>query len=177
MSLTIFLAHLKIMTRFNVFTFEIREVETGWPRGTFDPLVPRERILMNPIFLEIVSLVPGLYGLCPSCEFMSGQAGLKAPKDRQDLNEYPEHLKEDYLFLSEWIRELNEKYGQQILIKIIDAQSFQGVYKSIRFGVRQYPFFIIDHKNRYAGKDKAQLDALIRRRLEGQDPNRCSIVP
>ncbi len=124
---------------------------------------------MSAVLLEIVFPVPALYGLCPSCEFFADEADLRAPKNKQDLNEYPEDVKRDYLFLSDWIRELGEKYGHRLLIKLIDAQSLQGFYKSIRFAVRKYPAFIIDRKRKYAGRDKDELDALIRQRLETSD--------
>jgi len=90
---------------------------------------------------------------------------LRQKRDQQVLNEYPEDLKEDYLFLSGWIRELSQKYGPKILIKIIDAQSLLGVYKSLRHWVHRYPTFIINHKKKYTGKDKGQLDALLQQHL------------
>ncbi len=116
---------------------------------------------MNPVLLEVVFPVPALYGLCPSCEFFADEADLRAPKNNQDLNEYPEELKQDYLQLSDWIRELGEKYGHRLLIKVIDAQSLQGLYKSVRFAVRKYPAFIIDKKKKYSGGNKEELEALI----------------
>ena len=96
---------------------------------------------------------------------MSDQVGLRAKRDREILNEYPEELKEDYLFLSGWIRELSQKYGPKILIKVIDGQSFQGVIKSIRYWVHRYPTFIINNEKKYTGKDKARLDALLQEHL------------
>jgi len=92
---------------------------------------------------------------------MSDQVGLKEKRDRQILNDYPEDLKADYLFLSNWIRELSQKYRENILIKVIDAQSLQGVLKSIRHGIFRYPTFVIDKKKKYTGKDKGRLDALL----------------
>jgi hypothetical protein len=87
--------------------------------------------------------------------------GLREKRDREILNDYPEDLKEDYLFLSNWIRELSQKYRENILIKVIDVQSLQGAYKSIRYGIFRYPTFIIDNKKKYTGKDKDRLDALL----------------
>jgi hypothetical protein len=91
--------------------------------------------------------------------------GLREKRDREILNDYPEDLKEDYLFLSNWIRELSQKYRENILIKVIDVQSLQGVYKSIRYGIFRYPTFIIDNKKKYTGKDKDRLDALLEEQL------------
>ena len=87
--------------------------------------------------------------------------GLREKRDRQILNDYPEDLKEDYLYLSNWIRELSQKYREKILIKVTDVQSLQGVLKSIRHGIFRYPTFIIDKKKKYTGKDKDRLDALL----------------
>lgn len=96
---------------------------------------------------------------------MSDQVGLKQKKDNELLNEYPEDIKEDYLLLSEWMRELSQKYGPKILIKIIDAQSFWGFCKALRHGVFHYPTFIINNKKKYTGKDKKQLDALLQEQM------------
>jgi hypothetical protein len=96
---------------------------------------------------------------------VADQVGLKGKRDSHDLNEYPEDLKEDYLFLSEWIKELSWKYRERILIKIIDAQSLQGVYESIRHRVFRYPAFIINQKKKYSGKDKLRLDSLLQQEM------------
>ena len=48
------------------------------------------------------------------------------------MDEYPPDLKEDYLKLSEWIRELARIYQPRLCIKLIDAQSILGFYKSLR---------------------------------------------
>jgi len=90
---------------------------------------------------------------------------LKGTRDNQDLNEYPEDVKKDYLFLSAWIRELSQKYGREILIRVTDAQSLQGFYRSIRHRAFRYPAFIINGKKRYMGKDKTQLDRLLQEEL------------
>lgn len=96
---------------------------------------------------------------------LTDQVGLREKGDNWDLNEYPEDLKEEYLFLSNWIKELAQKYREQILIKIIDGQSLQGVLKSIRYWVHRYPTFIINQKKKYTGKDKDRLDALLQEQL------------
>ena len=91
--------------------------------------------------------------------------GLRQKRDERDLNEYPEDLKAEYLFLSNWIRELAQKYREKILIKVTDVQSLQGMYKSLRYWVHQYPTFIINKKSKYTGKEKAKLEALLQEYL------------
>jgi hypothetical protein len=93
--------------------------------------------------------------------------GLKVrdKKDNQDLNQYPKEVREDYLFLSDWVRELSQKYREKILIRITDAQSLQGFIKSIRYRAFRYPAFIINKRRKYTGKDKVQLDSLLQEEL------------
>ncbi len=93
--------------------------------------------------------------------------GLKVrdKKDNQDLNEYPEDVKEDYLQLCAWIKELSQKYREKIIIRLTDAQSLQGFCKSIRYRAFHYPTFIINKKKKYTGKDKLRLDILLQEEM------------
>lgn len=92
--------------------------------------------------------------------------GLKEKRDEGDFNEYPEELKEDYLHLSGWINELAQRYGEKILIDIIDARSLRGFYKSIHYRTQTYPTFIVDKKVKYSGSDKSQLDLILEGHLD-----------
>jgi hypothetical protein len=74
-------------------------------------------------------------------------------------------VKEEYLFLSEWIRGLSQKYGNGILIRVTDAQSLQGFLKSIRYRAFRYPAFIINKRRKFTGKDKVQLESLLQEEL------------
>jgi hypothetical protein len=77
------------------------------------------------------------------------------------MDEYPPDLKEEYLKLSDWIRELTRIYKDRLLIKLIDAQSILGIYKSFRHWVRKYPTFIVEGQETYAGWDKKGLERLL----------------
>jgi hypothetical protein len=123
---------------------------------------------MKPVILEVISLVPGLFKFCSPCELASQRAGLNQVRDQVDLNEYPNDLKEDYFYLSQWIKEISEKYRGEILIQVIDAQSLQGFYKSVRHLAFRHPTFIVNGRKTYSGKDKGVLDSLIRR--QGSTP-------
>ena len=74
-------------------------------------------------------------------------------------------MREDYLFLSDWVRELSQKYREKILIRITDAQSLQGFFKSIRYRAFRYPAFIINKRRKYTGTDKVQLESLLQEEL------------
>jgi len=70
-------------------------------------------------------------------------------------------LKEEYVKLCEWMKELTRLYKHRLFIKLIDVQSLVGIYKSLRYRIRRYPTFIIEGKEVYTGWDKNQLENLL----------------
>ncbi len=116
---------------------------------------------MRPISLEIVTRVMTTYNHCRHCEVIFDQAGLDQKFHQREINEYPLDLRQEFTNLSDWIRELTGLYKHRLLIRLIDAQSFLGLYKSLRHGIRKYPTFIIERKETYAGWDKSQLECLL----------------
>jgi hypothetical protein len=82
-----------------------------------------------------------------------------------DFNQYPADVKEDHLFLTNWLCELAQKYQNKIRIKIINASSLRGVFKSIRFWTQTYPTFIVNKKETYCGSDKSRLDIILKGHL------------
>lgn len=86
---------------------------------------------------------------------MSNQAGLGLGDKvhNQEINEYPEEMREEYLRLSDWVRETYGTYGLRVWIKVIDPQSLVGVWKHLRYQVRSYPTFVLDGEHIFAGWD------------------------
>jgi len=116
---------------------------------------------MRPIRLEIVSKVLTTFGYCRHCEMFLDQAGMKQKLHQDEMNDYPPDLKEEYVKLSDWIRELRRLYKHRLLIKLIDIQSPLGIYKALRHRIRTYPTFIIEGKETYVGWDKNLLEDLL----------------
>jgi hypothetical protein len=70
---------------------------------------------------------------------------------------------EDYQRLSDWLIDLSARYGERILIKVIDPQSLEGFFKCLRHRVRRYPTFIIKgpQKQKLTGWDREALEAAL----------------
>ncbi len=98
---------------------------------------------------------------CRHCEVFFDQAGFDKKFHQKEVNEYPSDLKEEYAKLCEWMKELTRLYKHRLFIKLIDVQSFVGIYKSLRYRIRRYPTFIIEGKEVYTGWDKNQLESLL----------------
>jgi len=84
----------------------------------------------------------------------------KSPHERA-LDEFPLEWQADFRHLSALILDLAARYGDSVLIRIWDPRSLQGLIKSVRYGVRRYPTFVVAGR-KIAGWDTAQLEQLVR---------------
>ena len=81
------------------------------------------------------------------------------------MNAYPAEILEDHRRLSAWITELSQRYGKDIMIRLIAPMSGVGVWKSLRYWIRKYPAFVVNGKNKYIGWDQQALDTILARAL------------
>jgi hypothetical protein len=72
----------------------------------------------------------------------------------------PEDLRAEFHALSEWAHGLPAKFGDRIRIRVVDAASIEGFFKSLVRRFWRYPAFTVAGQ-RYVGSDFAQVDALI----------------
>lgn len=120
---------------------------------------------MKPVYVEVIAKVLTTFGQCKRCDLVCELAGLNKEIHNGQVNEYPQEFKDEFLRLSDWIRELTRLYKHRILIRVIDAQSPMGILKSLRHRLWNYPAFIVEGKDKYAGWDAERLEALIDRHL------------
>ncbi len=121
---------------------------------------------MKPITLEIVTRVMTTLGHCRHCEVLFEEADIAQKLHQRDMNEYPQDLVDEYLRLSDWLKELRHLYQHRLLIKIIDVQSLLGIFKSLRHRIRNYPTFIIEGKEVYTGWNRDQLETLLDKQIK-----------
>ncbi|MBI4772444.1 MAG: hypothetical protein HY784_18945 [Chloroflexi bacterium] len=84
---------------------------------------------------------------------MSNQAGLGLGDTvhNQEINEYPEDWKQEYLRVSDWAKHTARRFGRRVVIHIIDPQSAAGMWKLLRHGIRRYPTVILNGRTRFVG--------------------------
>ncbi len=77
---------------------------------------------------------------------MLNQAGLGLGDKvhNQEINEYPDDLKAEYLQLSTWVKALARHYGRGLVVRVIDPQSLVGFWKLVRHRIRRYPALILE---------------------------------
>ncbi len=84
---------------------------------------------------------------------MANQAGLGLSDKvhTQEINEYPDDWKEEYLQLNLWVKAFLRHYGPWVRLRLLDPQSLVGFWKSLRYRVWRYPAFILEGRERFIG--------------------------
>jgi len=133
---------------------------------------------LKPILLEIVTRMITTLGQCRSCEVLFEGSGLSKKVSQKEVSEYPEDLVQESERLSNLLGQLKQLYRHRLVIRLIDAKSFVGVYKSLRHWVRRYPTFIVEGKETYTGWDETQLEALLDKYIQASlPPKHRSVQP
>jgi hypothetical protein len=126
---------------------------------------------MNPLMVELVAYAPTQYFQCRSCEVVMNAADMSnAQKFHDDSfqTSMPPEMMQEYRQFADWVMNAAEHYGGRVIFKVVDAASLEGVWKSLRYGVRKYPALIIDGKGKVIGNDFKQAEQLIDRKLATQ---------
>ena len=117
---------------------------------------------MPTINVEVIAPLISGAKHCQHCQPFIEDAGISQQVLEEELNAYPEEMWQDYARLSQMVRDLSTRYGNQLRIILIDPHSPMGLWKSVRHWVRTYPTFIVNGQAKYTGWDLAPLDALLR---------------
>ncbi len=118
---------------------------------------------MERVRLEVIAPTLQGMGVCSACELVLAEASMDEHPGERALKEYPQEWQEEHRRLADWVYDLAGRYGDQILIKVIDPQSPEGLLKSLRHWVRQYPTWIVNGKKRVVGWDRQALEAALQR--------------
>jgi hypothetical protein len=116
---------------------------------------------LSPVLLEVLAHIPTDFFHCSHCERFFDAAGIGASVHREIQAAYPPEVLEEAGRLATWLQDLSTRYGEQLRIHIIDPQSPEGLFKSLRYWVRRYPTFIINRRAKYTGWEPAALERLL----------------
>lgn len=76
----------------------------------------------------------------------------------------PDDLAAEFHVLSQWAHGLAERFGSRITLRVVDAASMEGFFKSLFRRLSRYPAFVVDGR-KYVGSDFSRVDALISQSL------------
>ena len=125
----------------------------------------------NAVRVEVIAFAPTAFYHCQHCELTFREAGFgERFRQEQLAHALPEDLLRDYQTVSDWVRGLTERYCGHVVVKVIDAASVEGVWKSLRYRVRRYPAVVVEGKEKCAWADRDAVHRLIERYLPAPSP-------
>jgi hypothetical protein len=108
--------------------------------------------MAKPLLVEIIAYAPTAYYHCTHCEVAWREMGATNRIHEEQLeSSLPEDLIREYQTVSDWVREIFRLHCDAILLKVIDAASVEGFYKSLKYHARRYPAVIVNGKARFMG--------------------------
>ncbi|HYL22708.1 MAG TPA: DUF1525 domain-containing protein [Gemmatimonadales bacterium] len=120
----------------------------------------------TPITVEVIAYAPVAFFHCQHCELIWQDSPARTRDRREQLESaLPDDLKQQYQQLSDWVRGMVATHQSRLAFRIVDAASVEGWFKSLRYGVRQYPAVIVDGKEKVVGTSFERATALIEQRL------------
>lgn len=123
---------------------------------------------MKPITVEVLAHAPTAYYHCLHCEFVWHGVGLGQSVHREQLDSsLPEDLQAEYRELIDGIQRLVNKYCGQVVVKVVDAASLEGMWKALKYGARRLPVFVIDGREKVVGLRWEEVETVLDRRLAG----------
>ena len=113
---------------------------------------------MPPVQMDVIALLPEGWGICLSCEMLMARANLDQAPTQRGLDEYPQDWQEDFRRLAALVFDLAARYGDSLQIRLWDPRSLQGLLKSLRYGVRRYPTFVVAGRAKVVGWNQAGME-------------------
>ena len=106
----------------------------------------------KPLLVEIIAYAPTAFYHCTHCEVAWREMGANNRIHEEQMeSSLPEDLIREYEAVSNWVREMFRVHCDRILLKVIDAASIEGFYKSLKYNARRYPAVIVNGKARFLG--------------------------
>jgi hypothetical protein len=123
---------------------------------------------MRPVTVEVITYAPTVFYHCQHCELTFQEMGIGERLRRQEAAEaLPDDLAREFQSLSDWVHRLLERHGPRVRVRVVDAASVEGFFRSLRHRVMRYPAVIVDGSEKRIGSEFDALDPLIDARVGG----------
>ncbi len=106
----------------------------------------------EPLLVEIIAYAPTAFYHCTHCEVAWREMGASNRiHEEQVESSLPADIAKEYEAVSDWVKDIFGKYCDRVVVKVVDAASIEGVYKSLRYNARRYPAVIVGREKRFTG--------------------------
>jgi hypothetical protein len=125
---------------------------------------------VRPVTVQVIAYAPTVFRHCQHCEVAFAGLGFAEKMHKAEAaNALPDDLLQEFQQVSDWVHSLLDRYGDRVRVSVVDAASIEGVWKSLRHGVRRYPAVVVAGEKKVVGTDFAPADRLIDQRLAARE--------
>jgi hypothetical protein len=119
---------------------------------------------MRPVRVQVITYAPTIFYHCQHCELTFREMGIGERIRREEAAQaLPEDLQRQYAEVSGWLHDLAHRFGSRVRIRLVDAASIEGFFKSLLHRTRRYPSVVVDGPHRYIGTDLDEARNVIER--------------
>jgi hypothetical protein len=119
---------------------------------------------MRPVRVQVITYAPTAFYHCQHCELTFSEMGLgERVHQEQARDALPEDLRREYEVVSGWVHELATRFGRKVRVRLVDAASIEGFWKSLRHRVRRYPAVIVEGDRKHVADDLEAAGQVIER--------------
>lgn len=129
------------------------------------------------MLLEVLAPLPADFRHCRHCELLLELADVGTAAHRQMTADFPPELLEEADRLADWLQDLADRYGPRLRIRVWDPQSLPGLGRSLRYGIRRYPAFIVNRRHQCVGWDHDTLECALEQEVAAEDTDRGEGAP
>lgn len=123
----------------------------------------------QPLLVEVIAYAPTAFYHCTHCEVAFREIGVTNGFHQEQVDSsLPPDLAQDYQRLSDWVRALLQEHCDRVVVRVVDAASFEGVVRSLRYRVRRFPAIVVDRRSRFQSGDFEAAGEEVRRVLDQQ---------
>ncbi|NIV34428.1 MAG: hypothetical protein GWN58_34705 [Anaerolineae bacterium] len=130
----------------------------------------------EPVLLEVLAHIPTDFFHCFHCERLFDAAGIGAAARQEMRSTYPPEMLDEAGRLASWLQDLSARHGERLHVRVVDPQSAEGFFKSLRHWVRRYPAFIINRRTKYIGWEPAAVERSLTGFMSSGEPAQFPVV-
>jgi hypothetical protein len=119
---------------------------------------------MKPLKVQVITYAPTVFYHCQHCELTFREMGIGDRLRREEAAQaLPDDLRREYGVVSTWLHDLAHRFGRRVRVRLVDAASIEGFFKSLIHRARRYPAVIVEGQSKYVGTDLEEARQVVAR--------------
>jgi hypothetical protein len=100
---------------------------------------------MDVLDVQIITYAPTVFYHCQHCEIAFDEIGVGSRVHREQAMEaLPGDLRREFDDVALAVHDVIERWGRRVRVRVVDAASIEGFWKSLRYRISRYPAAVVN---------------------------------